>query len=270
MDIPSDPPPSLSPIPDPAFSLDSSSTSTFPPVTLPPPLPNPPPVDPTPPAPPTKVKTSKNPPPVDPTPPAPPTKVKKSNKPVLPDLVQEPLNYETYERWHARHEAFPIAFGAVDLPAYDARVPPAQLARWQRTFNYRHPVLMRVSALRPFFHYYDRMIYPIADLEDLSASPLLRAVLPHDRVEDSDLPYMVFEKYMVRSIVQRRYPKKLPPEPTWTQEVSRLIDKMDDELHINYIAHFVWHHPGHLDFLAEPELQANIRKAIWQNIDLYT
>ena len=80
------------------------------------------------------------------------------------DMTKAPLDYATYEKWQARFEAFPEEYDCDDWFTYESRIPLAQLAKWKHTFNYRHPGLAKAAHLRPFLDYYDRLVYPLGDI----------------------------------------------------------------------------------------------------------
>ena len=139
-----------------------------------------------------------------------------SSSPPLSPIPRDPNvppDYGYYDHRRRLTELYPDLYSFEDLEAVEKEVSPSVLARWKRTYAYRHPCYAQAAELRPFLDYYDRMIYPVGDLEDLTDSELSIVALPSTMKEDPELPYLLFEKLNLRRIVARRFPKKFANAP---------------------------------------------------------
>ena len=140
------------------------------------------------------------------------------------DVTTLPHNYPTYKRLRARYERFPTQYLSNMVDDYAALVPPAKLPRWKRTFAYRQPGQAKSEELRPFLDFYDRLVYPIGEIEDLSNTHLYTPVLPPGVQEDTELPYTLFEKLTLRRIIHARFSKHLQENPTWTRTAQDRLE----------------------------------------------
>ena len=232
------PPPVSDPPPHPSSVSDTSSASTFiekapgkrlkkdyPPNLAPPP---PAPMD-------TESVIPPNDPVVDTLPPSSPQDTECIEAAVDDATIAGfPRDYVFYERFRAGFEAFPQHFDGSALDKYKALIDPDKLARWERTFSYRQPRNTKAADLRPFLDYYDRMVYPLGNLEGLSNTEFVHPSLPEGCVEDPDLSYLLFEKLTLRRFVAARFPKALQEQPSWTKVASARLEQIDDKLYLAY------------------------------------
>ena len=173
--------------------------------------------------------------------------------PVVSDetIAGWPRDYVFYERFRASCNAYPDHFNGGDLEKYKALIDPDKLARYDRTFTYRQPRHAKAADLRPFLDYYDRMVYPLGNLEDLSDTEFIHPSLPEGCEEDPELSYILFEKLILRRFVAARFPKTLQQQPSWTKAASDRLEQIDEKLFLAYNVNFVLQHPAHLSLLED-------------------
>ena len=171
--------------------------------------------------------------------------------PVVSDetIASWPRDYVFYERFRAGWDSYPNHFSGENLEKYKALIDPDTLARYERTYIYRQPRHAKAAELRPFLDYYDRMVYPLGNIEDLSDTEFIHPTLPAGCVEDPELSYVLFEKLILRRFVAARFPKMLQQQPSWTKAASDRLEQIDEKLFVAYNVNFVLQHPAHMTLL---------------------
>lgn len=174
-------------------------------------------------------------------------------------------DYPTYERIRSRAECFPEQ-GQPDLvDEFVALIPESSMVRWRRTYTYRQPRFAKAAELRPFLDYYDRLVFPLGEVEDLTGTDLVVPTLPSSVKEDPAFPYLLFEKYVLRRFIAGRFSKQLQAIPSWIQGAVSSVESMDDSLYDAYLAYFAFRHPGHLSFIEDPHFRGQIEHSIVYN-----
>jgi hypothetical protein len=144
---------------------------------------------------------------------------------VMPSKKDKPaeISYEVFEAEYLRAQVMGKGTSEADKQAlFEMRdsLPAETVKRYHHTFQFRHPLRMGTTVNPKVLADICSLQWP-ADCVDLSASPLLRPVLPPD-TPPTDLPYLRYE--LIRTYMEAR--QRFTTLPEVPDDAKREIDSL--------------------------------------------